>query len=176
VFNEAVSGFTISSLSLSRSGGPNLLLTGSPTLTTSDNTTFTLGSLSSLDVLGGTYTLKFTAAGSGVSDAFGDFANANATSSFVVNPTAPEVGAVYVSSSAWQQSFLNYLAANGLGDSQLGYRLMGGPNQFAALPWANINVITVVFSRDVNIPTSSLSLVGSADLAPPPGLATAVYS
>ena len=175
VFNEAVTGFTISSLSLSRSGGPNLL-TAAQTLTTSDNTTFTLNNLSSLDVLGGTYTLKFTAAGSGVTDGFGDATNANATSNFVVNPTAPEVNAIYVSSSAWQQSFLNYLANNGLGDAQLGYRLMGGPSQLAALPWANLNIITVVFSRDVNITTSSLNLVGSADLAPPPGLGTATYS
>ncbi len=176
VFNEAVSGFTVSSLSLSRSGGPNLLLTGSPTLTTSDNTTFTLGNLSSLDVLGGTYTLKFTAAGSGVLDGFGNAPNADVTTSFVVNPTAPEVNAIYVSSSAWQQSFLNYLAANGLGDSQLGYRLIGGPSQLAALPWVNINIVTVVFSRDVNITTSSLSLVGSPDLSQPPGLGTATYS
>ncbi len=127
-------------------------------------------------MLGGTYTLKFTAAASGVNDGFGDVANANATSSFVVNPTAPEVNAIYVSSSAWQQSFLNYLAANGLGDAQLGYRLMGGPSQLAALPWANLNIITVVFSRDVNINTANLNLVGSADLAAPPGLGTATYS
>ena len=176
VFNEAVSGLTISSLSLSRSGGPNLLLTGSQTLTTSDNTTFTLGNLSSLDVLGGSYTLTFTAAGSGVLDSFGNPPNANATTNFVVNPTAPEVNAVYVSSSAWQQSFLNYLANNGLGDSQLGYRMIGGANQLAALPWANINIVTVVFSRDVNITTSNINLVGSSDLSAPPALSGAAYS
>src|SRR5262249_48890518 len=94
----------------------------------------------------------------------------------IVNPTAPEVNAIYVSSSAWQQSFLNYLAANGLGDSQLGYRLIGGPNQLAVLPWVNLNVITVVFSRDVNITTASLNLVGSPDPAAPPTLASAAYS
>ena len=89
VFNEAVTGFTISSLAFSRSGGPNLL-TGSQTLTTSDNITFTLNNLSTLDVLGGTYTLTFTAAGSNVIDNFGNPASANATSSFVVSPVAPE--------------------------------------------------------------------------------------
>ena len=175
VFNEAVNGFTIASLSLSRSGGPNML-TGSQTLTTSDNTTFTLGNLSSLDVLGGNYTLTFTAAASGVLDGFGNSPNANATTNFIVNPTAPEVNAVYVSSSAWQQSFLNYLASNNLGDSQLGYRMMGGGNQLAALPWANINIVTVVFSRDVNVTTASLALVGSPDLAAPPVLSGAAYS
>jgi fibronectin type 3 domain-containing protein len=175
VFNEPVSGFTISSLSFSRSGGPNLL-TASQTLTTSDNITFTLGNLSSLDVLGGTYTLTFTAAGSNVVDGIGTFAVANASGSFVVNPVAPEVDAIYVSGSAWQQSFLNYLASNGLGDAQLGYRLMGGPNQLGSLPWNNVNIISVVFSRDVNINTANIALVGSPDLGPAPALGTASFT
>jgi hypothetical protein len=175
VWNEPVSGFTISSLSLTRSGGPNLL-TGSQTLTTSDNTTFTLNNLSSLDVLGGTYVLKFSASGSGVVDSLSHAATTDASTMIIVLPTAPEVNAIYVSGSAWQQSFLNYLAGNGLGDSQLGYRLIGGPNQLASLPWVNINVISVVFSRDVNINTASLALVGSSDLAAPPALSTATYS
>ena len=175
VWNEAVTGFTISSLSLTRSGGPNLL-TGSQTLTSPDNNTFTLGNLSSLDALGGTYTLKFTAAGSNVVDGTGTPTSADATSIFIVVPTAPEVSAIYVSGTAWQQSFLNYLANNNLGDSQLGYRLMGGPNQFGSLPWVNINTVAVAFSRDVNINTANLALVGSSDLAAPAALSTATYS
>ena len=175
VFNEAVTGFTLDSLDFSRSGGPNLL-TGSQTLTTSDNVTYTLGNLSSLDVLGGTYTLTFTAAGSTVIDSFGTAPIADATGSFVVSPDAPEVSAIYVNGSAWQQSFLNYLASSGLGDAQLGYRLMGGPDQLGSLPWTNINIISVAFSQDVNIDTADLALVGSADLAPPPDLSTATFA
>ena len=176
VWNEPVSGFTISSLSLSRSGGPNLL-TASQTLTTTDNTTFTLNNLSSVDVLGGKYVLKYTATGSGVVDSsFSQAAVSDASTTFIVLPTAPEVNAVYLSSSAWQQSFLNYLANNNLGDSQLGYRMMGGDTQLAALPWVNINIVTVVFSRDVNITTASLALVGSPDLAAAPALSGASYS
>ncbi len=175
VWNEAVNNFTISSLSFTRGGGPNLL-TSSQTLTTSDHITYTLNNLSSLDVLGGTYTLKFTAAGSGVLDSFSTAPVADASTTFTVLPVAPEVNAIYVSGSAWQQSFLNYLANNGLGDSQLGYRLVGGANQLGSLPWTNINVISVVFSRDVNINTASLALVGSADLAAAPALSTAAYS
>ena len=175
VWNEAVNGFTMSSLSLTRSGGPNLP-TASQTLTTSDNTTFTLNNLSSLDVLGGTYVLKYTASGSGVVDSYGHTPMSDAATSFVVNPTAPEVNAVYVSGSAWQQSFLNFLGNNGLGDSQLGYRLMGGPNQLGSLPWVDINIIAVAFSRDVNINTANIALIGSPDLAPPPALSAATYS
>ncbi len=169
VFNEAATGFTTSSLSLSRSGGSNLL-TGAQTLSTTDNITYTLNNLSSLDLLGGAYTLTFTAAGSGVIDSRGTSANSNASASFVVNPTAPEVTAVYISGSAWQKSVLNYLVANNLGDAQLGYRLTGGAEQLKTLPWTNINTLAVAFSRDVNIDKTSIQLIGSPSAPPPPVL------
>ena len=120
-FNEPVSGFTRSSLSLTLNGGANLL-TPSQTLTTSDNQTYTLNNLSSLTTPVGTYSLSFTAAGSGVSDAVGNTASSNAGTTFVVTHAAPQIAAVYVSGSAWQQSFLNYLASSGQGDAQLGYQ------------------------------------------------------
>jgi hypothetical protein len=175
VWNEAVSGFAISSLSLTRGGGPNLL-TPAQTLTTSDHITFTLNNLSSLDVRGGDYTLKYTAAGSNVVDGSNQPAVADASTTFTVLPVAPEVNAVYVSGTAWQQGFLNYLANNSLGDSQLGYRLTGGPNQLNSLPWTSVDTVSIVFSRDVNIATANLALVGSPDLAAAPALSTATFS
>jgi hypothetical protein len=51
-FNEPVSGFTLSNLHLTVNGGANLL-TGSQTLTTTDNTTWTLGNLTALTTDGG---------------------------------------------------------------------------------------------------------------------------
>ena len=66
-----MSGFTKSSLSFTLGNGPNLLAS-SQTLTTSDNKTFTLNNLTSLTTAVGTYTLTFTAAGSGVTDAVGN--------------------------------------------------------------------------------------------------------
>ena len=59
VFNEAVTGFNVSDLSLTLNGGSNLL-TASQTLTSSDNTTFTLGNLAALTTAVGTYSLTQT--------------------------------------------------------------------------------------------------------------------
>jgi fibronectin type 3 domain-containing protein len=176
-FNEAVSGFTQSSLSLSFNGGSNLL-TPSQTLTTSDNKTYTLSNLSALTTPVGSYALTFTAAGSGVSDAVGNTAASNASMTFAITHAPPQVAAVYVSGSAWQQSFLNYLASSGQGDAKLGYRVQAGANQLGSLPWTNVNIITVQFTEDITINTAQagLALVGSPDLPAAPALSTASFS
>ena len=66
-FNKAVSGFNLADLSLTRNGGSNLL-TGSQTLTTADNITFSLNNLSAITAVSGTYVLTLTAAGSGITE------------------------------------------------------------------------------------------------------------
>jgi NPCBM/NEW2 domain/Fibronectin type III domain/Dockerin type I domain len=177
MFNEVVSGFTQSSLSLQLNNGANLL-TPSQTLTTSDNQTFTLNNLSSLTTPVGTYVLTFTAAGSGVVDGVGNGPISNASTTFVITHAAPQVAAVYVSSSAWQQTFLNDLASSGQGDSQLGYRVPAGANQLGSLPWTNINIITVQFTEDVtiNAAQAGLALTGSPDLPAAPALSAASFS
>ena len=68
VFSEPVTGFDLSDLSLTRDSGGNLL-TGSQTLTTSDNITFVLGNLSGLTGAAGTYVLELDAQGSGIENA-----------------------------------------------------------------------------------------------------------
>lgn len=67
VFSAAVTGFAIGDLTLTRDGGANLL-TGSQTLTSGDNITWTLGNLSGITGTDGTYTLTLTASGSGIID------------------------------------------------------------------------------------------------------------
>ncbi|HET6247927.1 MAG TPA: Calx-beta domain-containing protein [Tepidisphaeraceae bacterium] len=62
-FSEPVAGFTTADLSLTRNGGTNLL-TSAQTLTTTDQTTFTLNNLASLTSSPGTY--KLTLAQSGI--------------------------------------------------------------------------------------------------------------
>jgi autotransporter-associated beta strand protein len=83
-FNEAVTGFTVSSLRLSFNGGATNLLTGSQTLSAADstNTKFTLSNLAGLTVSKGTYTLTLTALGSGIKDSAGNVLAANATMSW----------------------------------------------------------------------------------------------
>jgi hypothetical protein len=66
-FSRAVSGFDLSDLSLTRDSGGNLL-SGSETLQTSDNITFTLSGLTNLTDTTGSYELKLTQAGSGIVD------------------------------------------------------------------------------------------------------------
>jgi hypothetical protein len=68
VFTAAVSsGFTIADLSLTRDGGANLL-TGSQTLTSGDNITWTLGNTSGITGTDGAYTLTLNHSGSGIVD------------------------------------------------------------------------------------------------------------
>ncbi|WP_145244409.1 Calx-beta domain-containing protein [Urbifossiella limnaea] len=83
VFSEAVTGFDLADLSLTRDGGANLL-TAAQTLTTTDNVTWTLGNLAGLTAAPGTYVLTLTAAGSGVEDAAQNALAANASDSWVM--------------------------------------------------------------------------------------------
>ncbi len=86
-FSEPVTGFGLSDLSLTRDGGANLF-TGSQTLTSSDNVTFTLGNLSPLTGSVGSYTLRLVANGSGIQDAAGNAMLADASEAWArVNPT-----------------------------------------------------------------------------------------
>ncbi len=87
-FNQAISSFDLLDLSLTRNGGANLL-TGSQTLNTSDNITWTLGNLTALTTPGGNYLLTLTAAGSGIIDVAGNLLAANASDAFAVTLAAP---------------------------------------------------------------------------------------
>jgi hypothetical protein len=177
VFSKAVSGVSLAALSLSADGGPNLL-TSSQTLTTSDNVTFTLGNLSSLTAANGSYTLTLTAAGSGITDLAGNPLAAGAVTKVTVDASPPTVEGIYVSGSGWNPDFLAELATSGEGDSQLGYRLPAGAPQLAALPWSNINSLSVVFNESVTIDTKNpgLALIGSPDIPAPAALSSAAFS
>jgi hypothetical protein len=85
VFSEPVSGFDLFDLSLKRNGGANLL-TGTQTLSTSDNITWTLGNLGGLTFIQGTYQLDL-AAGS-VLDQAGNALGAGASESWGMSVTA----------------------------------------------------------------------------------------
>ncbi|MCY2932498.1 MAG: Ig-like domain-containing protein, partial [Planctomycetota bacterium] len=71
VFNEAVLGFGLEDLTLTRNGGANLL--GAPqTPTSGDGIHWTLGDLSGLTGLAGDYVLTLTALGAGITDSAGN--------------------------------------------------------------------------------------------------------
>jgi hypothetical protein len=90
VFNEAVTGLDLADLSLKRDGGANLL-TGSQTLTTTDNITWTLGNLAGLTTAIGAYNLTLTAAGSGIIDVWSNALAGDASDAWTIAQPAPAV-------------------------------------------------------------------------------------
>lgn len=88
VFNQLVSGVSLTDLTLTRDGGPNLL-TVAQTVTTTDNITYTLNNLASLTTTNGIYTLTLNAAGSGISNVIGQALSGNSSDSWTKIPPPP---------------------------------------------------------------------------------------
>ncbi|HEX4142891.1 MAG TPA: pre-peptidase C-terminal domain-containing protein [Pirellulales bacterium] len=88
-----------------------------------------------------------------------------------VQAAPPTVVGAFVSSTAWNASYLSMLDAAGLGSSAAsgqGFELAGGSNQLTTmLAWTNINQISIAFSETVNVSQSSLTLYNSANTAIP---------
>jgi hypothetical protein len=97
VFSGPVSGFDLSDLTLTLDGGADLLASGSPTLTTSDNITWTLGNLDALTAAAGNYVLKLNAADSDITDDFSQTLVQDSIESWSVDHTAPTVSVTPVS-------------------------------------------------------------------------------
>jgi hypothetical protein len=89
-FSEPVTGFDLSDLTLKRDSqhNPNLL-TGSETLTTTDNITWVLSGLSGLTDTDGTYALTLKAAGSGIIDADSNELKPDSREVFRIKNAAP---------------------------------------------------------------------------------------
>ena len=90
VFNEAIAGLDLADLRLTH-GGPGNLLTGTQTLTTSDNVTWVLGNLSGLTAAEGDYELRLVAAGSGIADLAGNPLASDALTAWSVDTSLPSV-------------------------------------------------------------------------------------
>jgi len=90
VFSEEVTGLNLSDFVLNRDGGANLL-TFSQTLSSSDNITWTLGSLSTLTEPVGDYALSLEAIGSGVEDLAGNAMTLDASDAWERVSTPPFV-------------------------------------------------------------------------------------
>lgn len=78
-----------------------------------------------------------------------------------VDLTPPQVTGVYVQGTAWSAGYLDFLAAQQLGDAQLGFRLSSGPDQLATLPWINVDRLSITFSEGVRVSAGDLALIGS---------------
>ena len=78
---------------------------------------------------------------------------------------APTATGVFVRGSAWTPEFLNYLDAEGLGHPTLphmGYRVDVWADQPAALPWTNLDTISVAFTEDVMIGDDDFAVAGAS--------------
>jgi uncharacterized delta-60 repeat protein len=81
----------------------------------------------------------------------------------------PTVSRVFVGSTTWAGSdgnaatttFKEYLQAQGLGSVDYGYAIPGGAGQTLALPWGNIDQVSIQFSQDVSVQKSDLTVHGS---------------
>jgi hypothetical protein len=77
----------------------------------------------------------------------------------------PQVVGVYLSGSSWDSAYFSALAAAGVGDATLGYRLADGTGQLAnanILGVVNADQVTIVFSKPVNVASGSLGLEDSS--------------
>jgi|GEM_PF-6676255 len=78
----------------------------------------------------------------------------------MLSTVPPTVSGVSVSSSAWGQDFLDYLQTSGLG-GEAGYAIpTGSAAQSTALPWSDLDRISITFSEDVDIQASDLAITG----------------
>ena len=81
-----------------------------------------------------------------------------------VDEIAPTVTAVYVRGSSWNANYLSFLAANMSGSSSTyGYAIPvgSGDMQLQALPWRNLDRISIAFIEDVSIAQAQFAIMGS---------------
>jgi hypothetical protein len=76
------------------------------------------------------------------------------------SPGLPRVTAVYLSSTAWAPPAREFLQNNGQGSDSFGQAVPGGAAQLLSLPQANINRVSIQFSKDVSVQQSDLSVRG----------------
>lgn len=89
-FSEAVTGLDLSDLQLTRNGGSNLL-TGAQTISSGDSIVWTLGNMTPITSVGGSYTLSVLLTGGPITDIAGNAITSTPTSSFDINLSAPVV-------------------------------------------------------------------------------------
>jgi len=132
-FDEAVVGFDLVDLTLSRDGGPNLL-TGTQTLSnTGDGQTFVLGNLQPLTSIKGSYVLTLNAAGSGIEDLAGNALAEGAARGFMI-------GADSISGTPGDDSF-HLRALNG--NLQVFVNIPPGSNPTYSFPLSQVSRLTL---------------------------------
>ncbi len=81
-----------------------------------------------------------------------------------VDTGATRLTGIYAAGSGWKQPFLDVLETAGVGDAELGYRLVDGADQLAktsTVTWSNVNTLRITFSESVAVTEDSLTLHNS---------------
>jgi hypothetical protein len=76
------------------------------------------------------------------------------------------VAGVFVNGTAWSAAFRNALygplaAPFRSPDAPLGYSVPAGPGQLRALPWENVNQVSIRFDMDVRVAQDDLTIIGA---------------
>ena len=165
-FSEPVTGLQASDLKLTRNS-TEVSLAGA-TLSTADNVHFTLGNFGPANQTPGSYNIALGRLVSGVSDLAGNTLAADATAAWQVTDQSaapPTVAAVYVDGTAWTAGFRQSLQIQGLGSSVLGFAVAAGAEQHNELPWANLNRVSIRFSKAVSVQQADLTVTNSLGAA-----------
>jgi ELWxxDGT repeat protein len=75
-------------------------------------------------------------------------------------PAPPSVAGVFVSGSAWSPAFGQFLRDRGLGAAGFGYAVPAGAAQLDALPWINLDRISIRFDGPVKLDAADLHVRG----------------
>ena len=78
----------------------------------------------------------------------------------------PRVVGVMINSAAWTDGFRHRLQAAGAGSRTHGYAIPAGPRQRHALPWTNLDEITIEFDEPVDVQQDDLIIRGRAGILP----------
>jgi hypothetical protein len=98
-------------------------------------------------------------------DAAGNESAASTGLNVTVDTAGSRVSRVLAEGSAWSSSFKNYIDSHSLsytanGATGLGYAIPSGTNQLKALPWSNLNTISIAFNEDVKATLSDFAITG----------------
>ena len=90
----------------------------------------------------------------------------SAALSVTIDTTAPVVTQVFVSGTAWNANFRNFLGTSGAGESAFGFRILA-TEQTDELPWINLNKVSIRFGENVAVAADDLVVRGINNLTYP---------
>ncbi|MAE65808.1 MAG: hypothetical protein CMJ18_16180, partial [Phycisphaeraceae bacterium] len=95
-------------------------------------------------------------AGLATNNAFAEFDDVSVAEN--ADDVGPRVIEVYVGGTSWSSAFADALASSGTGGAN-GFRVSTGPDQLLAVPWMNVDQVSMRFDEAVTVGAGDLSIV-----------------